>query len=137
MGPGQWLMRARAMNAARARFVTAIKNDLIEYEETLVAARLGDGCSTGLVNEEASGEGLEEGSDEELDVLLDKEKRRLDATSLHRELGDTGLNGDWYFDYCGILWMLQGKWGKDHPCEHPGDSFWDVPGAIYSFYEIF
>ncbi|KAK0072975.1 hypothetical protein PV326_013922, partial [Microctonus aethiopoides] len=96
MGPGQWLMRARAMNAARARFVTAIKNDLIEYEETLVPARLGmeDGCSTGLVNEEASGEGLEEGSDEELDVLLDKEKRRLDATSLHRELGDTGLNGD-------------------------------------------
>ncbi|KAK0074685.1 hypothetical protein PV326_012238 [Microctonus aethiopoides] len=102
------------MNAASARFVTAFKSDLVEYEETLMTSPLGmeEECPSGFAGKEESGEeseeGLDEELDEELDVLLDREERRLEAKRLDGELEDMHLGGDFYFDYAGILWMHQG-----------------------------
>ncbi|KAK0074837.1 hypothetical protein PV326_012132, partial [Microctonus aethiopoides] len=35
------------------------------------------------------------------------------------ELGTCERSGDVYFDYCGICWMMEGKWGMDHPSGDP------------------
>ncbi|KAK0072394.1 hypothetical protein PV325_011432 [Microctonus aethiopoides] len=108
MEHGQWLKRAHNMNAARVEFVTALKKDLIEYEEAIIFA-----CVE--MSEDPLDDASSEEVGEEYDVLLAREKRQREAAELVKVLGDSSLSGDRFFDYCEILWMLQGKWGRDHP----------------------
>ncbi|KAK0076538.1 hypothetical protein PV325_005228 [Microctonus aethiopoides] len=51
------------------------------------------------------------------------------------ELGTCERSGDVYFDYCGICWMMEGKWGMDHPSGDPFGVFWENSSAIYDIYD--
>ncbi|KAK0156823.1 hypothetical protein PV327_011590, partial [Microctonus hyperodae] len=35
---------------------------------------------------------------------------------LMEDLGYSVWDHDYYYDYCGIRWMTEGRWGQYHPC---------------------
>ncbi|KAK0071384.1 hypothetical protein PV326_001307, partial [Microctonus aethiopoides] len=92
--PGQWLRRARGLDRASARFINEMKNDLVEYAETLRIAR-------SEMPDNFSDEDMEDTVDaEDMGILEAREKRRLEAGSLWAILGDSDLSSDFYYDYC-------------------------------------
>ncbi|KAK0071011.1 hypothetical protein PV326_001779, partial [Microctonus aethiopoides] len=102
---GRWFSRARNINSARARLVTELRRDMEEFEEVLMTARAGLDDDRSSDSSEVR---VKEDMNMEEGVLEEKERRWREATRLCEELGDSSLEGDFYFDYVGILWMLQG-----------------------------
>ncbi|KAK0070737.1 hypothetical protein PV325_014151, partial [Microctonus aethiopoides] len=40
------------------------------------------------------------------------------------------------FDFAGIRWMSDGRWGENHPCEDLWDPVWEKKGGIYRLYGV-
>ncbi|KAK0072972.1 hypothetical protein PV326_013925, partial [Microctonus aethiopoides] len=61
------------------------------------------------------------------DEMIMRNKRdicRRAAGSVMKSLGCSRLDSDHFFDHLGILWMLLGCWGEDHPVENLNSPFW-------------
>ncbi|KAK0074492.1 hypothetical protein PV325_008268 [Microctonus aethiopoides] len=68
-------------------------------------------------------------------IREEREAEREIGERLMEELGLVSWSGDFYFDYCGIRWMIEGRWGLDHPSNDPSGIFWSNPNAIYDIYD--
>ncbi|KAK0169326.1 hypothetical protein PV328_012200, partial [Microctonus aethiopoides] len=68
-------------------------------------------------------------------IRKDRKAKRDEGGKLMKELGLVSWSGDIYFDYCGLRWMMEGKWGLDHPSSDPSGVFWSQPNIIYDIYD--
>ncbi|KAK0076690.1 hypothetical protein PV326_010586, partial [Microctonus aethiopoides] len=68
-------------------------------------------------------------------IREERKKERETGEKLSKELGNVAWAGDFYFDYCGIRWMTEGRWGMDHPSGDPTGLIWSNPGEIYDYYD--
>lgn len=68
-------------------------------------------------------------------IRRERKAEREIGGKLVKELGIISWSGDFYFDYCGIRWMNDGRWGMNHPSDDPSGAFWSDSGAIYNFYD--
>ncbi|KAK0157289.1 hypothetical protein PV328_011047 [Microctonus aethiopoides] len=68
-------------------------------------------------------------------IREERKKEREAGEKLSKELGNIAWAGNFYFDYCGIRWMTEGRWGMDHPSGDPTGLIWSRPGEIYNYYD--